>query len=242
MGTGGAIVGITTDWREDRGRLNLTLCKEYIAWLVRSGMRCRVLPSIPGSEDEALEGLDGLLFSGGGDISPELYGGDPTPQTGEEFSHPDRSAFEFALVWRALKMRLPVLGICLGCQTLNAALGGGLVRHLEDPRFRHRRRSPSNPHPMHRIRTVPGSLVASMRPTRDMRVCSSHHQAVGFLAPGWRVGAVGPDDVVESIESPAHPFALGVQGHPERTPHADLSRQLATWFRSLVEARRAGRL
>jgi putative glutamine amidotransferase len=234
---GAVLIGITADWREDRGHLRLSLCRDYVSWLHREGMRCCVLPSVPGAEEGAIEGLDGLLLSGGGDIPPELYGGDPVPQPGEEFSHRDRSAFEFALVWRALSTGLPLLGICLGCQTLNAALGGGIVRHLDDPKNRHRRSSPSKPNPQHRIRPVPGTIVASMEPTRDIRVCSSHHQAVGPLAPGWLTSAYGPDGVVEAIECREHPMALGVQWHPERTPHSQLSHRLAHWLQTQAESR-----
>lgn len=233
------LIGITADWRVEGGRLRLSLPRDYVVWLASSGMRSCVLPSLPGTEDGILSGMDGLLLSGGADIRPELYGADPTPHAGDEYSHADRSAFEFALVWRALKLGIPILGICLGCQTLNASLGGTLVRHLEDPRFRHRRASQERSHPLHRIRAAPGSTVASLEPTRDMRVCSSHHQAVGNPAPGWKVTAWGPDGVVEAIENPAHPDVLGVQWHPERTPHSELSVRLAAWFRERASARRA---
>lgn len=234
-------VGLTADWAERDGRLWVSLDRQYADWFAQAGFQPVVLPALPGREEPSLEGLDALCLTGGGDIRPEFYGGNPVALPEERYSHRDRSAFELALTWRAVRLGLPLLGICLGCQTLNVAFGGDLVRHMEDPQSRHRRPAPGRPNPRHRIRAVPGSLVAGFAPTEDTRVVSSHHQAVGRLAPGWRVGAYGPDDVVEALENPAHPWVLGVQWHPERTPRSPLSASLAAWLLEGVESRRADR-
>ncbi|MEW5764999.1 MAG: gamma-glutamyl-gamma-aminobutyrate hydrolase family protein [Acidobacteriota bacterium] len=234
-------VGLTADWEAGPSDLRLVLNRAYAGWLREAGLHPVVLPSLPGDEAGSLEGLSGLVLTGGGDIPPALYGGDPEPAPEERYSHPDRSAFEFALVWRAVRMGLPLLGICLGCQTLNVALGGSLVRHLEDPERWHRRKAPDAPSPRHRLHTRPGSLIHSLYRTRDVRVLSSHHQAIGLLAEGFEATAWGPGGVVEAIESAARPNVLGVQWHPERTPRSLFSRSIARWFRDRAEAWASGR-
>ncbi len=231
-------VGITADWVERDGRLWATLDRQYTDWLARAGFRSEILPAEPGREERALQGLQALVLSGGGDLLPEFYAGNPVALPEERFSHRDRSAFEIALAWRATRLGLPVLGICLGCQTLNVAFGGDLVRHLHDPHSRHRRPAPGRSNPRHRLRAVPGTRVAAFDPTPDTRVCSSHHQAIARVAPGWRVSAWGPGEVVEAIECPSFPNVLGVQWHPERTPHSPLSEKLARWFLDAARARR----
>jgi len=228
-------VGITADWEVTGCAKRLILNAEYTQWLADAGMWPVVLPSLPGSEDQALEGLYALVLSGGGDIPPQLYGGDPLPLPEERFSHRDRSAFEFALLWRAMRLGCPILGICLGCQTINTALGGDLVRHLEDPEFHHRRANAGRPAPRHRLHPEAGSLVAALYPSPDTRVVSSHHQALGRIAPGWRITARGPGGVAEAIEHPLYPRILGVQWHPERTPRSQLSANLTAWLKSQAE-------
>src|SRR5512135_1650755 len=225
-------IGITADWEEVAGRRRMVLNAEYAEWILSAGMLPVVLPSLPGTEDRALTGVSGILLTGGGDIRPHMYGADPEPLPEERFSHGDRSAFEFALVWRSLRIGMPLLGICLGCQTLNAAAGGDLIRHLDDPHFRHRRRSPDAPAPRHRLHLAPGTLAAELCPSGDTRVLSSHHQAVGRLAQGWRATAWGPDGVIEAIEHPSYPHAIGVQWHPERTAYSLLSIRLAAWLKA----------
>ena len=235
MKQGGVLrVGITSDWEEIGSRRRQVLNAEYSEWLLDGGLVPVALPSVPGSEQPALEGLAALILSGGGDLPPSLYGADTEPLPEERFSHPLRGAFEFALLWRSLRLGMPILGICLGCQTLNVALGGDLIRHLDDPAQCHRRRPPA-PSARHRIRVEPHSLVESLYPSADTRVISSHHQALGRLAPGWRVTAWGPGDVPEAIEHPAYPRVLGVQWHPERSPRSLLSRNLLEWLRGEAE-------
>lgn len=233
-------VGVTADWKEREGAWVAVLDRRYSEWLAAAGLQPVILPSLPGREDEALDGVDALVLSGGGDLRPEFYAGSTAPRPEESYSHRDRCAFELALSWRAFHTGVPLLGICLGCQTLNVAFGGDLVRHLSDPQFRHRKPAPGRPNPLHRIHVAPRTLLASLGPTPDTRVLSSHHQAVGRLAPGWVASAYGPGQVVEAIESPGHPQVLGVQWHPERTPHSPLSARIAAWLSSQASKYRRG--
>ena len=233
-------IGITADWDESSGKKRQVLNAEYTEWAYGAGMLPVVLPAIPGSEDETLAGLSALILSGGGDIRPELYGSDPEPLPTEKFSHHERSAFEFALLWRSLRLNMPVLGICLGCQTINTAMGGDLVRHLEDPGASHRRPSAEHPATRHRLHVSPNSLMESLYPSPDTRVISSHHQALGRIAPGWFVTSWGPASIPESIESAQYPRALGVQWHPERTPRSLFSENLAAWLKEQGEAYEKG--
>jgi len=229
-------IGITADWIEGQGGTpKMVLNRDYFEWLKGAGLWPVALPSLPGSEAEALSGLDGLVLSGGGDVQPRFYGSDPEPLPSERYSHADRSAFEFGLVWRCVKMRMPLLGICLGCQTINAALGGDLLRHLEDPRERHRKMDPAQPGTRHRLHVEKDSPVGRLYPSPDTRVHSSHHQAVGRLAPGFRAVAWGPDGVVEAIENPGYPWVLAVQWHPERMLHSPFSKNLALWLKEKAE-------
>jgi putative glutamine amidotransferase len=228
-------VGVTADWQTYDGAPKMILNRDYLEWIRRAGLYPVALPALPGWEAEAVRGLSALVLSGGGDIQPLLYGADPEPMPGEKFSHRDRSAFEFSLVWRCTRMGMPLLGICLGCQTMNVALGGGLIRNLEDPECRHRRSEPGGAPPLHRLRTRPESLAALICPTPDIRVVSSHHQAVGRLAEGFIATAWGPDGVVEAIENAERPQVFGIQWHPERSPRSIASKRLGAWLKDKAE-------
>jgi putative glutamine amidotransferase len=233
-------VGVTADWQPVDGQLSCVLNRDYHEWLRGAGLYPVTLPALPGSEADALQGLSALVLSGGRDIQPRLYGGDPEPLPGETFSHADRSAFEFALVWKAVRLDLPLLGICLGCQSINVALGGDLVRDLHDPKHRHRRPAgPRGANPQHRLHTQRGSLTDRLYPSSEVRVVSSHHQAVGRPAEGFRVTAWGPDRVPEALENPSLPRVLAVQWHPERSPRSAFSVALGKWLRDQA-ARYAG--
>jgi putative glutamine amidotransferase len=172
---------------------------------------------------EALDGLDGLLLSGGEDVSPALYGEEPHPQLGAVDAA--RDGFEVALVGAARARDLPLLAICRGIQLLNVACGGSLVQDVptEVPgALEHRLAVP--PHQpfdlAHEIWLEPDSLLGRLMRERlsdgdDCQVNSRHHQAVKRLAAGFRVSATAPDGVIEAIEDPAARFCLGVQWHPE---------------------------
>jgi putative glutamine amidotransferase len=170
----------------------------------------------------ALDGVQGLLLTGGDDVSPARYGEAAHPSVEED---PARDEFEIALVADVRRRNLPLLAICRGVQLLNVAAGGTLVQDIPSQvqgALNHNRTVPPHqPYDLaHEIWIEKDSLLATLMGERlvgsdTCEVNSRHHQAVKEVAPGFRVSATAPDGVIEAIEDPAARFCLGVQWHPE---------------------------
>jgi putative glutamine amidotransferase len=175
----------------------------------------RLVELAPSEVTPALDGLDGLLLTGGGDIAPDLYGQAAHPRLSEV--NRVRDEFEVSLVKAALAKGLAVLGICRGAQVLGVALGGELIQDIasqvEDAELH---QSATKAPARHRVRIADGSLLARIAETRFMLVNSFHHQSNGRLGGGMQPVAWSQDGVVEAIELPGAGFVIGVQWHPER--------------------------
>ena len=165
---------------------------------------------------------DGLLTTGVVDIDPARYGEPRDPQT--QRAVPERDEAEIALTCRALDERRPLLAICRGMQVFNVARRvaprGSLLQHLE-PREPHHGPKGTKDSGWHGVEVVPGTLLARIAGTGPLRVNSRHHQAITPQRLAHGLVACGRTDeggimVIEAIEVPEHPFALGVQWHPER--------------------------
>ena len=161
--------------------------------------------------------LDGLLLTGGADVDPACYGEAPHPKLGEVDGPRDR--VELALTRWALTNGLPVLAICRGIQVLNVAAGGTLYQDITaqvDGAIEHTY-YPNHPRDLiaHPVIIEPGSRLAAILGSTTLGVNSTHHQAVKDVAPSFTVTARASDGLVEAIEGLDHPFALGVQWHPE---------------------------
>ncbi|MFN7919886.1 MAG: gamma-glutamyl-gamma-aminobutyrate hydrolase family protein [Bryobacteraceae bacterium] len=170
-----------------------------------------ITPGAPGG----LEGLGGLVISGGTDLDPALYGQPRHAETED----PDtaRDELELALLRAALDADLPVLAICRGMQLFNVALSGTLTQHVETISTHRPPRPPENElyRTAHDIAIVPGSRLHGITGVERKDVNSRHHQAVDRVAPGLFVSARANDGVVEAVELPTRRFALAVQWHPE---------------------------
>jgi putative glutamine amidotransferase len=181
---------------------------------------------------EFVDTLDGVLFTGGNDLDPALYGETYHPKAVP--IDPQRQTFELALLAEVERRRVPALGICLGSQLMNVARGGSLIQFLPEldrqPALEHRKVNGS--YPRHAVRVNPESWVAQATGKTVLDANSSHKQAVRQLGRGLRIIGTAPDGVIEGIEDPSLPLFLGVQWHPERLSNeAD---HLAL-FRLLVE-------
>jgi putative glutamine amidotransferase len=161
---------------------------------------------------------DGLLFAGGGDVDPVIFGQMPHPKLGTV--EPLRDEVELALARQAIDDRKPVLGICRGIQLLNVALGGTLYQDIpsELPEASDHYASshvPGRAHLAHSIALEPDSWLAVRLGTDALPGNTFHHQALRDIAPGLRVTGRAPDGIVEAIEGAGPGFVIGVQCHPE---------------------------
>lgn len=164
--------------------------------------------------DEYLDRIDGLVMTGGEDVSPLLFGQEPSRFLGEVV--PDRDIYDLMLIRKAIKKGIPVFGICRGIQCLNIAMGGDMIQDIpsEVPdAIQHRQNAPRS-YGSHTISIVKGSLIAKLLGDEDIAVNSFHHQACGKVAPGYKVTAKAPDGIIEAIES-QDGKSFGVQFHPE---------------------------
>jgi putative glutamine amidotransferase len=190
----------------------------YVEGVTSAGGIAMLLPPQPVDDavvDRVLDGLDGLVITGGRDVDPASYGQAPHPSTDEPAR--DRDAWEFALVRGALARGLPLLGICRGAQVLNVALGGTLHQHLPDVVGHYQHQLGNAVFSTSSIQTVPGTRLAALIGTATDAQCY-HHQAIAELGTGLMASAWDSDGVVEAIEIPSdtsQKFVLAVQWHPE---------------------------
>jgi putative glutamine amidotransferase len=212
--TGRPRIGISLDTDETLARYELK--RTYVEAVLGAGGLPILVPFVaPAEADEYLALLDGLVLSGGGfDVPPALYGEQLRSTCGPLV--PERTDTELRLLRGALAAGLPVLGVCGGMQLLDVALGGSLHQDLPaDVGIHGHQQPPPKDVPSHDVEVVVGTRLAALVGAGRLRVNSTHHQAVKAVAPGLVVSARAPDGVVEGIELPDHPFALGIQWHPE---------------------------
>lgn len=201
----------------------------YVDRVAATGCVPVVLPPVPGA-GRAMSRLDGLVLTGGGDVDPALYGAAPHPQTARV--QPGRDAAELALLVAALEAGLPVLGICRGMQLLNVFHCGTLCQHLPEATG-HDGHSPAPAeYGTQKVSMAPDSAIAAILGRAAVGVQCHHHQAIDRLGAGLTATAWSDDGVIEAVELADHPFAIGVQWHPEVSEDDSL-------FRALAEAARA---
>ena len=234
--TGAPLIGLTTYHRNDDHKFDLPA--EYVDAVRRAGGIPVLLPPGESRWEDLLQRLDAVVLTGGGDLSPEAYGGHDHPTL--YMVDDERDASELALARRAVADGLPTLGICRGTQVLNVAMGGTLVEHLpdvvgEDVAHRAPPRDPIH----HSVSVEQGSRLADAVGELEFDCASWHHQSLKDVAPGLEVVAHAPDGTIEAVELPSHPWLLAVQWHPELTAAEDPIQQRL--FEALTEAARRHR-
>lgn len=184
----------------------------YVRAVEKAGGRPLLVPPSEEAIEETLDALDGLVFSGGSDVDPELYGAEAHPETNGV--HPERDRAEIALLRAALERDMPVLAICRGSQVLNVAQGGDIVQHLPEVVGHEQHKHTPSVFGDHDVDLVPGTRLQRLLGDRAP-VKSHHHQGYGNLGEGLQEAARADDGTVEAIEDPSRRFALGVLWHPE---------------------------
>ena len=191
---------------------------KYKSWLLRFN------PSIEfhelsheQSRIDGIDGCDGLLLTGGGDVHPNSYGNNDAHAQAKETDE-RRDKFEFSLIDRALARSLPILGICRGMQSMNAHLGGTLHLDLESAGFAQHTEKDGKEN-RHQVKIESNSSLGSVAGVDSAEVNSFHHQGADKVGNGLKVSARSEDGVIEAMEwadPVGKPFLLVVQWHPER--------------------------
>ena len=196
------------------------LQKDYLDAVTAAGGIATLLPPQPVDPEIAarvLDGLEGLIITGGRDINPVRYGHQPHPST-EAPAH-DRDDWEFALLDGALRRGMPVLGICRGAQLLNVALGGTLHQSLPDTLGHNRHQQGNGVFGTSVLGIVAGSRLADLV-SDGTEVQCYHRQAIDRLGNGLVVSARDADGVIEAVEMLGDEFVVAVQWHPEVGPES----------------------
>ncbi len=210
------VIGITTYVTQARwsywDREVALVPAAYVRAVECVGGRPLLVPPSEDGLDETLAAVDGLLFSGGSDLDPELYDQEPHDETFGVVRERDRA--ELALLEAALARDMPVLAVCRGSQVLNVARGGDLVQHLPDLVGDEKHKHTPGTFADHDVTLEEATRLAALLGDRAP-VKSHHHQGIGRLGRGLRAAAHAEDGIIEAVEDPAHRFALGVLWHPE---------------------------
>jgi putative glutamine amidotransferase len=220
-----------------RGLPSISINEAYLQAVVRAGGMPLMIPLDVTDEAlrELLPRLDGVLFSGGGDVEGARYASDAHPQIREV--QPDRDRVEILLVEEAIHLRKPFLGICRGIQVINVALGGTLFPDIPSqlPEALKHDYYPDWPrdYEAHAVTLDPDSRLATILGLAQLEVNSLHHQSIHQPAPGLWITAYAPDGIVEAVELPGHPFGIAVQWHPEWMQDHESMQAL---FRAFVQA------
>jgi putative glutamine amidotransferase len=185
---------------------------QYVEAVERAGGRPLLVPPAEEGVDETLDALDGLIFSGGSDLEPEMYGQEPHDAT--QGVVPERDEAELALLSAALERDMPVLAICRGSQVLNVALGGDLVQHLPEVVGDEKHKHTPGVFADHDVELEQGTRIGELLGNRAP-VKSHHHQGFGRLGEGLVEAGRAEDGTIEAVEDPSRRFALGVLWHPE---------------------------
>ena len=232
------VIGITTYltlarfgvWEDDAALIPAA----YVRAVEAAGGRALLVPPSMEGIDETLDALDGLLFSGGSDLDPEIYGQEAHAET--DGVVPERDRGEIALLQAALERDMPVLAVCRGSQVLNVARGGDLVQHLPDVLGDEKHKHTPGVFADHDVDLVSGTRVQQILGDHAP-VKSHHHQGYGQLGEGLREAARADDGTIEALEDPSLRFAVGVLWHPEAGEDFALFEALVEEARAYHEAR-----
>ena len=217
------LIGLTSGLtRNKSGAPVCQVGQAYVTAIQKAGGIPVMIPLGSGTDSlkALLLRLDGLLFTGGGDIDPQHFNGEPHAKV--YGISPERDALEFFLIEAALAAGKPLLAICRGIQVLNVACGGSLYTHIQDqieqslkhdwfPKFPRDKLA-------HTVSLVCESKLQEIFGDSDIRVNSLHHQGISQVGQGLKATAFAPDGLVEGLEVEGADFALGVQWHPECLP------------------------
>lgn len=186
------------------------LCADFE--YVRALKNCGADVKFVKNADEARR-CDGILFTGGSDITPSFYGEEKDEKCGK--NNPKRDEIEKEIFDAFYKTGKPIFGICRGMQFINVCLGGSVYQDIADLQKENHKNPAKLFNNYHKVKIEKDSYLSRFTDKEEITVNSTHHQAVKTLGENLKTAAVSRDGFIESYESISHPFCVGVQWHPE---------------------------
>ena len=227
------IVGLMPLW--DEGRESIWMLPGYMKGIEKAGGIPIILPLSDNEEviEKMVNFCDGFLFTGGQDVSPEIYNEKKLDNV--ECSE-ERDRMDMSFLRKAIELDKPVLGICRGIQIINACLGGSLYQDLptQHPSELEHHQTPPYDIPVHEVKIIENTPLSECLKTEKLSVNSYHHQAVKKLAPELAVMAEASDGITEAVYRPASSFLWALQWHPEFSYKTDEKSMLI--FQAFVDA------
>lgn len=229
-----SIIGVTPIWDDDKE--SIWMLPGYLEGIRNAGGTPIILPLTTDNNEihRIFDICDGFLFTGGHDVTPELYNEQPLKNLVSTCEK--RDTMEMALLRLAIQYDKSVLGICRGIQFINAALGGTLYQDIpiQHPSELEHHQSAPYDIPVHKVIIKKGSPLYNVLNTTELPVNSYHHQAVKVLAPCLKDMASATDGLIEAVYKPDHKFLWAVQWHPEFSYKTDKASQ--TIFSAFVDS------
>ena len=187
----------------------------YVESVLRNGGVPYLLPVTDDVEllRQIMAELDGIILTGGEDITPFFYGEEKHPKL--EDLNSKRDLYDLTLFKLATDRNVPVLGICRGLQLINVAMGGTLYQDIPTEHPSEVNHRPGHSEVAHDVNLVSGSVVSELMGQSRIQVNSKHHQGIEKLAPGLKVTGWSPDSIPEIVEAYPIRSIMAVQFHPE---------------------------
>jgi putative glutamine amidotransferase len=213
------LIGVTTYGAKNSNGNPITAVQHsYIRAVTQAGGLPVLIPAILNEDDfyDLYSRMQGIMFTGGGDVSLKYFNGEDHARISGVDE--DRDFTEISLLRKAAQDGKPLLGICRGAQVMNVALGGTLYTHIAGQvkdALDHDYPGELFPVIVHPVNVDETTRAAEIFGETLLHVNSLHHQGLKDIAPSLRVAGRAPDGLVEVIEMPDHPYAIGVQWHPE---------------------------
>ena len=215
------IIGVMPLWDEEKD--SIWMLPGYVDGVRMAGGLPIIFPFTEDEQelDQLARMCDGFLFTGGQDVSPELY--QEKPLEGLVTTCEKRDIMERIVLEKALKEDKPILGICRGIQFINAVLGGTLYQDIPSQlpsETEHHQHAPYDI-PIHDVTIIKDSPLHKCLKVDRLPVNSCHHQAVRELAPCLEPMAVSPDGLIEAAYMKDRTYLWAVQWHPEFSYRTD---------------------
>lgn len=229
-----SIIGVMPLWDDEKE--SIWMLPGYIEGIKEAGGLPFIFPMTDDEDDieQLCNMCDGFLFTGGHDVSTDLYLEDPVP--GMVDSCRARDDMELKVLDIAVKQDKAVLGICRGIQFINAALGGTLYQDLPSQRpsaVEHHMTAPYD-RPVHKVRIIKDTPLYELIGLDELGVNSYHHQAVKVLSSRLSAMAESEDGLTEAVYMPGKKYIWAIQWHPEFSYKVDAnSRKI---FKSFADA------